>query len=71
MNDRLPGLAVIFTAMRIPVTRLVLVAALTSVMPLAVLPAVAADPDAINPAPAPQDWQGLAKLRIGAASGRR
>jgi len=46
--------------MRIPVARLILVAALTSVMPLAVLPAVAAGPDAINPAPAPQYSQGLA-----------
>jgi hypothetical protein len=62
MYDRLPELAVIFAAMRIPVTRLVLVAALTSVAPLAVLPAVAAGADAINPAPALQDWQALAKL---------
>ena len=43
-------------------TRLLLTAALTSVVALAMLPAAAADQDAINPAPTLQDWQTLAKL---------
>src|SRR5258708_24614348 len=44
------------------INRIVLIVGLMACVRLAPLPANAADNDAINAAPGPQDWQALAKL---------
>ena len=44
------------------ITRIVFIVGLIACARLAPLPAYAADQDAINPPPSPQDWQALAKL---------